>query len=269
MPDADPTILADRDALRSVPIHDRPKPRMRGRLHQAAFFAAIPAGLVLVMLAPTARSRIATLVYALTLIGLFGVSASYHLGAWSEEAYVRMRRLDHSMIFVLIAGTYTPFCLLVLTGALGTATLIAVWAGAAVGVATKFYRVDLHVLSGFMYIGLGWLAIISFPALLRGLDPVETALLVAGGLLYSFGALVLALNKPNPWPTTFGYHEVWHSITIAAAACQYVCILLVVLALRGLTPVRQASSGARSSITRCPFVLAGGPSSDSSGRRIR
>jgi hemolysin III len=233
MSDADPELLADPTALRAVPIHDRPKPRLRGRLHQGAFFASIPLGLLLVLLAPTARARLATLIYALTLAGLFGVSASYHLGDWSEEAYVRMRRLDHSMIFVLIAGTYTPFCLLVLQGTLATAVLIAVWAGAAVGVATKLYRVDLHVVSGFMYILLGWLAIVSFPALLRGLDGPETALLILGGLLYTFGALVLALNRPNPWPATFGYHEVWHAMTIAAALCHYVTILLVVLQLRG------------------------------------
>jgi hemolysin III len=233
MSDAEPELIADPTALRAVAIHDRPKPRLRGRLHQGAFFASIPLGLLLVLLAPTARARVATLIYAVTLAGLFGVSASYHLGDWSEEAYVRMRRLDHSMIFVLIAGTYTPFCLLVLHGTLATAVLIAVWAGAAVGVATKLYRVDLHVVSGFMYIVLGWLAIVSFPALLRGLDGTETALLILGGLLYTFGALVLALNRPNPWPTTFGYHEVWHAMTIAAALCHYVTILLVVLQLRG------------------------------------
>ncbi len=111
--------------------------------------------------------------------------------------------------------------------------LIAVWVGAAIGVATKLYRVDLHVLSGFMYIGLGWLVAVSMPALLRGLGTAETVLLIAGGLLYSFGALVLATNKPDPWPSTFGYHEVWHTATIAAAACQYASILLVVLGLRG------------------------------------
>ncbi len=228
MSDVDPQVLADRAALRAVPIEQRPKPRMRGRLHQWAFFCSIPAGIVLVALSSGARERIATLIYALTLIGLFGVSASYHLGSWSEEAYVRMRRLDHSMIFVLIAGTYTPFCLLVLQGTLGTVSLIIAWAGAGIGVATKLYRVDMHVLSGFMYIGLGWVAIGTLPALLRGLDTVETVLLIAGGLLYSSGALVLATNRPNPWPTTFGYHEVWHAMTIAAAMCQYVCILLVV-----------------------------------------
>ncbi|MDH4111451.1 MAG: hemolysin III family protein [Actinomycetota bacterium] len=232
-PDADLDVLADKGALRAIPIHERPKPRMRGRLHQGAFVASIPAGVLLVLLAPDARSRIATLIYALTLTGLFGVSAAYHLGDWSEAATVRMRRLDHSMIFVLIAGTYTPYCLLVLDGTLATVVLIAAWAGAGIGVATKFYRVDLHVLSGFMYIGLGWLVLLSLPALLRGLDPTETALVVAGGLLYSFGALVLATNKPNPWPRTFGYHEVWHAATIAAAACQYLSILLVVLGLQG------------------------------------
>jgi hemolysin III len=232
-PTADPAGLADKRALRAIPIHERPKPRMRGRLHQGAFIASIPAGLLLVLLAPDARAKVATLIYAITLTGLFGVSAAYHLGDWSEASYARMRRLDHSMIFVLIAGTYTPYCLLVLQGTLGTVVLIAVWAGAAVGVATKFYRVDLHVLSGFMYVGLGWLVVISLPALLRGLDAPETALVVAGGLLYTLGALALATNRPNPWPRTFGYHEIWHAATIAAAACQYLSILLIVVGLPG------------------------------------
>jgi hemolysin III len=231
-PNHDLDALADRRALRAIPIHERPKPRLRGRLHQSAFIGAIPAGLALVLLAPDARTRVAVSIYALALIGLYGVSASYHLGDWTEAAYARMRRLDHSMIFVLIAGTYTPYCLLVLRGTLATAVLVAVWVGAAVGVATKLYRIDLHVLSGFMYIGLGWLVVVSLPALLRGLTLPETVLLVAGGMIYSFGALVLVTNRPNPWPRTFGYHEVWHAATIAAAVCQYASILLVVLGRR-------------------------------------
>jgi hemolysin III len=231
-PDRDLDVLADRRSLRAIPIHERPKPRLRGRLHQSAFIGSIPAGVLLVLLAPDARERVAVSIYAFTLSGLFGVSAAYHLGDWTEVAYARMRRLDHSMIFVLIAGTYTPFCLLVLQGTLATAVLVAVWAGAAVGVATKLYRVDLHVLSGFMYIGLGWLVVVSLPALLRGLAAPETVLLIAGGLIYSLGALALATNRPNPWPRTFGYHEVWHAATIAAAACQYASIALVVLGRR-------------------------------------
>jgi hemolysin III len=229
----DPDVLGERAAPRAIPIHERPKPRMRGRLHQAAFLVSIPAGLLLVLLAPDARARVATIVYAVTLTGLFGVSAAYHLGDRGPEAHARMQRLDHSMIFVLIAGTYTPFCLLVLQGTLATAVLVAVWAGAAVGVATKCYRVDLHVLSGFMYVGLGWLVVVSLPGLLGGLDALETVLVVLGGALYTFGALVFATKRPDPWPRTFGYHEVWHAATVAAAACQYGSVLSVVIGLRG------------------------------------
>jgi hemolysin III len=141
-----------------------------------------------------------------------------------------MRTLDHATIFVLIAGTYTPFCLLVLHGARAIVVLVIVWIGAAVGIATKIYRVDLHVLSGFLYLGLGWVAVIVFPALARELSTTELALMVAGGLLYSAGALVLALHRPNPWPRTFGYHEVWHAATIGATACLYTAILSVLLA---------------------------------------
>lgn len=208
------------------------KPLLRGRIHQAAFFTAIPAGIILVLLARTDRARIATLVFGLSLMAQLGVSAAYHVGDWGDAGTVRMRRLDHSTIFVLIAGSYTPLCLLVLHGATGVAVLSVVWAGAVLGIGTKLYRVDLHVLSGFMYLGLGWVAVSSFPSTMRGLGSWSTVLLVAGGLLYSLGALVLALHRPDPWPKTFGYHEVWHSMTVAAATCHYVVILRVVLALR-------------------------------------
>ena len=209
-----------------------PKPLLRGRIHQAAFYSAIPACLVLVWLAPTARARIATLVFALSMVAQFGVSAAYHVGRWSEAQHVRMRRLDHSMIFVLIAGSYTPFCLLVLHGTTALVVLAVVWGGAAIGVGTKMYRVDLHVLSGFLYVGLGWVAVVTFPSLLRTLDAPEIVLLVTGGLLYTLGALTLATRRPNPWPRIFGYHEWWHAMTVLAAACHYTVILMVVLSLR-------------------------------------
>jgi hemolysin III len=207
-------------------------PRLRGRIHQAAFLAAIPAGFLLVWLAPTPRARIGTLVFSVSMLAQFGVSASYHVGRWNEVQRRRMRVLDHSAIFVLIAGTYTPFCLLVLHGETSTAMLAVVWAGAAAGIGTKLYRVDLHVLSGFLYLGLGWVAVVTLPSIVRALDGSSTALLIAGGLLYSFGALVLALHRPNPWPRTFGYHEIWHSMTVAAATCHYVVIVGVVLSAR-------------------------------------
>ena len=205
--------------------HERPEPRLRGRLHEVAFFVSIPAGFVLVLSATGPKAVVAAAIYWLALSSQFGVSAAYHLGMWSEAGRERMRTLDHATIFVLIAGTYTPFCLLVLHGTAAIVVLAIVWTGAAVGIAMKVYRVDLHVVSGFLYLGLGWVAVIVFPAFLRDLSTTQLALMVAGGLLYSGGALVLALHRPNPWPRTFGFHEIWHAATIGAAACLYAAIL--------------------------------------------
>jgi hemolysin III len=206
-----------------------PHPLLRGRLHQVAFFAAIPAGLVLVLVAPGPKATIGALIYWAALLAQFGTSAAYHMGAWGDRGRARMKMLDHATIYVLIAGTYTPFCLMVLQGVQGIVVLSIVWAGAAIGIATKIYRIDLHVLSGFLYLGLGWVAVIVFPALVRDLSTTQLVLMVLGGLFYSGGALVLALHRPNPWPRTFGYHEVWHAATIGAAACLYTVILLVFL----------------------------------------
>jgi hemolysin III len=208
---------------------ERPNPLLRGRLHQVAFFAAIPAGVVLIFFAPGPEAIVAATIYWIALLAQFGASAAYHVGMWGERGRARMQTLDHATIFVLIAGTYTPFCLLVLQGTQGIVVLSIVWAGAAIGVATKVYRTDLHVLSGFLYLGLGWVAVIVLPALVRDLSTTELVLMVLGGSFYSAGALVLALNRPNPWPRTFGSHEVWHAATIGAAACLYTAILLVFL----------------------------------------
>ena len=213
-----------------VPLYERPKPLLRGWLHTGAFVLSIPAGVVLVIVAPDLGARLAAVVYWFTLMAQFGVSALYHRGDWSEQAHARMRTLDHSVIFLLIAGTYTPFCVTVLEPPLAWWVLAIVWAGAAVGIGTKLYRVDLHVLSGFLYIGLGWVIVVIFPTIARALDVWQIALMVTGGLLYSLGALVLALNRPDPFPTTFGYHEIWHAATIAAAGCLYTVILTVYLA---------------------------------------
>jgi hemolysin III len=213
----------------STAPHLEEKPRLRGRFHQGAFFASLPAGLLLFWVAPGAAARIGAVVYWISLQLQFGASAMYHLGGWSEDAYVRMRRLDHSMIFVLIAGTYTPICLVALHGAATWIVLAIVWSGAAVGIVTKLYRVDLHVLSGIMYIGLGWAAVFVLPALALALSDVGMVLVVTGGVLYTLGALVLATHRPNPWPEWFGYHEIWHLFTIAAATSLYLAILLLYL----------------------------------------
>jgi hemolysin III len=202
-------------------------------LHQAAFFAAIPAGVVLVAVAPTTLARVAGAVYAASLVGLYGSSAAYHRIAWSRRALQRMKRLDHSMIFVLIAGSYTPFCLLVLKGGWSTAILSIAWGGAAFGVAVKVLGLDRRRwVSGVLYITLGWVMIVALPTLVRDVSPATTALIIGGGLLYTAGAIVLMWHRPDPVPGTYGYHEVWHTMGVAAGACHYTAIALVILAVR-------------------------------------
>lgn len=214
-----------------MPPTETPKPRWRGRLHQIAFIVSIPAGLTLVALAERPAARVAAAIYAFSLIGLYGTSAAYHLGRWSSGALRWMRRLDHSMIYVLIAGTYTPIALVGIGGAWGIATLAIVWAGAVFGVAIKLARIDgFQILGSALYIVLGWVAVIALPQMVRNLSPVQIVLIFAGGVLYTGGAIILATHRPNPRPATFGYHEIWHALGIAAGACHYAAILLVALA---------------------------------------
>ena len=209
------------------------KPRLRGRLHQVAFFVAVPAGVVLVSVAPTARARFAAAIYALSLAGLYGSSTLYHRLPWSPRSLRWMKRLDHSMIFVLIAGTYTPLALLVLHGPWRVATLSVVWGGAALGIVLKLVRIDgLHALTGALYIALGWMAVLAMPEIVRGISGPAVGLLFSGGVLYTAGAVVLARNRPNPIPSTYGYHEIWHTCVIAATACHYSLILLITLGAR-------------------------------------
>jgi hemolysin III len=206
-----------------------PSPRARGWIHRVAFLVAMPAGVVLLVLAPSVAARIAVAVYAASLLTVFWVSSTYHLGAWSAQEFSRWQRRDHAAIFLLIAGSYTPYCVLALEGSWQVWMLTAVWIGAGLGILVKLYRVDLHVLSGFMYLGLGWAAVIVFPQFARALGPAPVILTVVGGLLYSLGALVLATHRPRLFPRTFGYHEVWHAATVAAAACHYAAVLLMVM----------------------------------------
>lgn len=205
------------------------KPRFRGRLHQGAFFVAVPAGIALVVFAGRWTVRFAAAVYALSLVGLFASSAAYHRLKWSPKALVRMRRLDHSMIFLLIAGTYTPFSLLALHGAYRIVILALVWAGAIAGIVVKLVSMErLSALGGTLYIVLGWLIILALPQLARSLSLLALSLTVAGGLLYTAGAIVLLRRRPDPNPAIFGYHEVWHSMVVAAGACHYAAIALLV-----------------------------------------
>ena len=208
-----------------------PKPRLRGVSHQWAFYFSIIAGLVLVIAAPAGRATLASAIYAVSVAALFGTSALYHRVTWpTPNARRWMRRLDHSMIFLLIAGTYTPFALLVLDGALATVILVVVWAGALGGLVLKLVWIDApKPLVAVLYVMLGWVAVAAFPDLLDELGVTSTALVAAGGLLYTAGAVVYALGRPNPMPAVFGYHEIFHALVIAAAALQYAVIAFFVL----------------------------------------
>ena len=163
--------------------------------------------------------------------GLFGVSALYHRVNWvSATARRWMRRLDHSMIFLLIAGTYTPFALLVLDGPLATAILIAVWGGALAGIVLNLVWIDAPKwVTAIVYLALGWVAVIAFPSLFEDLGVTPTILVAVGGLLYTAGAIVYASRKPDPAPAVFGYHEIFHALVIAAAALQYSVVAFYVV----------------------------------------
>jgi hemolysin III len=207
------------------------KPRLRGVSHQWAFFVSVVLGTVLVLVAPAGEAKVAAAIYAFSVAGLFGSSALYHRITWTSLSARRwMRRLDHSMIFVLIAGTYTPFALLVLHGTLATVILIVIWTGAAAGIVLKLCWIDAPKwLIAVIYVALGWVAVAAFPDMLDGLGVTPTAMVAAGGALYTVGAVVYARQRPDPAPQVFGYHEVFHALVIAAAALQYAVIAFYVL----------------------------------------
>jgi len=207
------------------------KPRLRGVSHQWAAAVSAALGVALVLLAPAGTATLAATVYAVGVVAMFGTSALYHRIDWATAAARRrMRRLDHAMIFVLIAATYTPFALLALHGALATAILVVVWAGAAAGVLLKVLWIDApNWVSALVYVALGWVALAAFPALLADLGVTATAMVAAGGVLYTVGAVVYARKRPDPAPTVFGYHEVFHLLVIAAAALQYAVVAFFVL----------------------------------------
>jgi hemolysin III len=206
-----------------------PIPRLRGRLHQAAFWVSIPAGLTLIAVARTETARIGGIVYALTLSGLYAASALYHCVRWSPEMWAWMRRLDHSMIFLFIAGSYTPISLLALQPPWSTRVLAIVWGGAAVGIALKFFTRGLAALAQVLYMTLGWLAILILPQLVGTLSGLAIGLLLGGGVLYTAGAIVFGLRRPNPKPQVFGFHEVWHAMVISGSLCHYVLIMMILM----------------------------------------
>jgi hemolysin III len=200
-------------------------PWWRGRLHSWAFVCSLPAGAVLVLLAKGVTARIAVAVYVVSLAALFGTSAAYHRLARSPTARRRLQRLDHSMIYVLIAGSYTPLCVLALPPAWGVPVLAVVWGGAAVGVVVKATGVErLAGVANALYIILGWAAIAALPVLVASLPASVLALLVIAGIAYTVGAVVLLRRRPDPRPNVFGFHEVWHACTLIGAVTHFAMV---------------------------------------------
>jgi hemolysin III len=206
-------------------------PRLRGVFHQYAFVAAVIAGSLLVVLADGYLERFAVWVYAIALAAMFGASALYHRFPWrSPSARLRARRIDHAMIFVFIAGTYTAFALVAFTGTARVVGLVTVWIGAALGIALNLAWIDApRWLSAVAYLGVGWVGLILIPQLFPALGVAAAVLVIVGGALYSVGALAYAAAWPNPLPAAFGFHEIFHVLVIAAAATQFVALSLVVL----------------------------------------
>jgi hemolysin III len=208
----------------------RLKPRLRGVLHEYSFFVSLGSGLMLVLASSPDLARIASAIYASALAGLFGVSALYHRGTWRPRVDAWMRRLDHAMIFMLIAGTYTPVALLMLPRPMGLLLLALVWGASLAGIVFNLVWITApRLVSPALYVVIGWIAIAALPELLSSVSFGTLLLLTSGGLVYSVGALVYATRRPNPAPAVFGYHEVFHALTVAAATMHFAAVASVVL----------------------------------------
>jgi hemolysin III len=199
--------------------------------HQWACLVSIGLGIALVISAPPGRATFAALVYALSVVTLFATSATYHRVNWRRPNARRwMRRLDHSAIFLLIAGSYTPFALLALDGTLADVTLVIVWSGALGGILLKILWIDApNWVVALIYVGLGWVAVPAAPGMVSAIGITASSMVGVGGVLYTIGAVVYVSRRPDPVPTGFGYHEVFHVLVIVAAALQYAVIAFGVL----------------------------------------
>jgi hemolysin III len=206
------------------------KPKWRGVLHQAAFVVAVGLAPLLIVTADGGRAQFAAAVFASSVVACFGASALYHRVTWKPRARLWMRRIDHAGVYLLIAGTYTPVSLLVLRGAWRPVVLTIIWAGAAAAIVLKFVWVGAPKwLAAAIGIALGWVAVIVLPQMIGRVDLAAVILLVAGGLAYTLGAVVYVRRRPDPAPAVFGYHELFHALTIVGVACQYVAIAFFIV----------------------------------------
>jgi hemolysin III len=207
----------------------RVKPKLRGRFHELGFYAAVGLGIPLVATAEAGKARIAAIVFATCVAGCFGASALYHRPTWQPRARALLARVDHAGVYLLIAGTYTPFGLLVLSRGWAIPVLSIVWGGALAAILLKlFWLRSPKWVSSAIGLALGWIGVAAISQLLK-LDAGGIALVLAGGLLYTAGAIVYARRRPDPVPAVFGYHELFHVLTLGAAGCQYAAIAFYVL----------------------------------------
>ena len=209
----------------NLPSADELIPRMRGVTHAWAMWFALVACVVLAIYAPTGLARAAALVYGIGMCALFAASGLYHRWRWNPRWRPLLRRIDHSTIFIFIAASYTPVTLLVLDGPVQVIVLISVWVGALAGVAMSVAWITApRALVAACYLTLGWVSIITIPQLATKLGVAPFVLFVTGGLLYTVGAVIYATRRPNPWPRTFGFHEIFHALVIAAATVHFVAM---------------------------------------------
>ena len=204
------------------------RPRWRGVIHRWAAIVAVPAFVVLIVAAPDGASRLAVTIHAVGVVGMLGVSGTYHSGRLSPEAQRIFKRIDHATILAAIGGTYTAISVLALHGSDQTKMLWVVGVGALVGVAIRMAWLDApYPVTAAVYLAVGWSAALDFPAYLDGTTATEFGLVIAGGLLYTVGGVIYALHRPTLWPATFGYHELFHSLVVAGAACHYAAVALL------------------------------------------
>ena len=205
------------------------KPKLRGWLHAGTFPLALAAGIVLICLAPAGKAKVGAVVFTITAAMLFGTSAVYHRGTWSAKVQMVLKRMDHSNIFLIIAGSYTPFALMLLPMDQARTLLIIVWSGAIGGVLFRVFWVGApRWLYTPIYVALGWVAIFYFVPMLHVGGPAILTLIAVGGGLYTLGAVVYGIKKPNPFPQWFGFHEVFHAFTVAAFVVHYIAVSLSV-----------------------------------------
>jgi hemolysin III len=201
------------------------RPTWRGWLHAVAFVVAIPAGITLIAVSDRAAARTSATLYVISLTAMFGLSAAYHRLAKSETARRRMQRLDHAGIFLLIAGTYVPITMVAFPSKWGIPVMAVIGSAAAGGIILKLAAFERARLLGYLlYPAMGWTAVVTLPVLVDRLTMMQLVLIVAGGLIYSMGIPVLFLRRPDPWPTTFGYHEIWHGFVVVAASLHFIAV---------------------------------------------